>query len=55
MNEKKEDQKSGSKINDKKCCRCVSRKNKVCTNKKSPHYGKYIARKMTCGHFRYDE
>lgn len=45
------------KINDGKCCRCVSRncKLKICGNKKSPKYGKYVARKGGCNCFKYND
>ena len=54
--EKKDQEESGSKkINDKKCCRCVYRNEKKCTNKKSPKFDKYVPRKKTCNCFKYDE
>ena len=53
----KKEEKSGdkpTKINDGKCCRCIFRKMKICTSKKSEKSGKYVARKGTCKYFKYD-
>ena len=40
-------------INDGKCCRCVWRHDKACTNTKSPKNGSYVARKCGCACFKY--
>lgn len=53
--EKKEEESGSKRINDGKCCRCVYRKQKKCSNKKSPKFDKYVPRKKSCNCFKYDE
>jgi len=54
---KKEEQKTvAAKVNDGKCCRCVSyNKEHKCRNKKSEKCGSYVARKFGCKCFKYND